>query len=119
MAQLTTSQLIKIILGIFVVVIVIAGVFLFFKDNVIDFIDNLTGGEKEETQEEAVEETEEQEEEEEPEISCGDCGEKFLQRCKRETCENLNQELNAFNRGCEYIRPGIIKFGKCVPVNLG
>lgn len=43
MSQLTTSQLIKIILGVFVVVVVIGGVFLFFKDSIIDFINNLMG----------------------------------------------------------------------------
>jgi len=43
MAQLTTSQLIKIILGVFVVVVVIGGIYLFFKDKIIDFFKNLTG----------------------------------------------------------------------------
>jgi len=41
MAQLTTSQLIKIILGIFVVVVVIGGLYLFFKNYVIDFFKNI------------------------------------------------------------------------------
>ena len=43
MAQLTTSQLIKILLGIFVVVVVVIGIFFFFKDKVIDFFKNFGG----------------------------------------------------------------------------
>ena len=43
MVQLTTSQLIKIIMGIFVVVVVIGGIFLLFRDTIIDFFKNLTG----------------------------------------------------------------------------
>ncbi len=46
MANLTIEQLIKIILGIFVVAVVVAGVFLFFKFNVIDFFKNVLGGEE-------------------------------------------------------------------------
>ena len=45
MANLTTPQLIKIIIGIFVVVAVVGGLYLFFKDSIIDFIKNLLGGE--------------------------------------------------------------------------
>ncbi len=44
MAHLTMPQLIKIIIGFFVVVVVVGGVYLFFKDFVIDFIKNLLGG---------------------------------------------------------------------------
>ena len=47
MAELTTSQLIKIIIGIFVVVIVVLGIFLFFRGSVIDFFKNLIGDEEE------------------------------------------------------------------------
>jgi len=43
MAELTTNQLIKIILGILVVVAVVFGLYLFFKDSVIDFIKNIGG----------------------------------------------------------------------------
>ena len=42
--ELTISQLIKIILGIIVVVAVVVGIGLFFKDKVIDFFNNLPGG---------------------------------------------------------------------------
>ena len=46
MAGLTITQLIKIIIGIFVVVVVVGGlVHLFFKDYVIDFFRNLPGNE--------------------------------------------------------------------------
>jgi hypothetical protein len=41
MSEITTEQLIKIILGIFVVVLVIAGVAFFFSGRVHDFIRSL------------------------------------------------------------------------------
>ena len=41
MAELTINQLIKIILGVFVVAVVVGGLYLFFKNSVIDFIKNL------------------------------------------------------------------------------
>ena len=41
MAEIVISQLIKIILGIFVVVAVIAGVAMFFKNKVVDFFQNI------------------------------------------------------------------------------
>jgi len=44
MAQLTINQLIKIIIGVFVFVAVVTGIYLFFKNSVIDFIKNLMGG---------------------------------------------------------------------------
>lgn len=45
MSELTIGQLIKIILGILVVVAVVAGIYLFFRYNVIDFFKGLGGGE--------------------------------------------------------------------------
>ncbi len=42
--ELTIEQLIKIILGILVVVAVVVGVGIFFKDKVMDFFKNLPGG---------------------------------------------------------------------------
>lgn len=47
MSELTTSQLIKIIIGILVVVAVIVGIVFFFKDKIIDFFRNLPGAEPE------------------------------------------------------------------------
>ena len=44
MAELTISQLIKIILGILVVVVVVGGLGFFFKNYVIDFFNNLPTG---------------------------------------------------------------------------
>ena len=41
MAELTINQLIKIILGVFVVVAVVGGLYLFFKNSVIDFFKNI------------------------------------------------------------------------------
>jgi len=43
--ELTISQLIKIILAVMVVVAVVIGIGLFFKNYVIDFFSNLLGGE--------------------------------------------------------------------------
>jgi hypothetical protein len=44
MSELTTEQLIKIILGILVVVAVLIGLYLFFKDRVIAFFKGLSIG---------------------------------------------------------------------------
>jgi len=43
MAELSISQLIKIILGIFVVVAVIIALYFIFKNKIVDFIQNLPG----------------------------------------------------------------------------
>lgn len=45
MAELTVSQLIKLILGILVVVAVVAGMGLIFKDKILDFFQGLPTGE--------------------------------------------------------------------------
>lgn len=44
MAELTINQLIKIIIGIIVVVVVVAGIYLFFKNYIINFFKNMPGG---------------------------------------------------------------------------
>lgn len=46
MSELTTSQLIKIIIGMLVVVVVVLGIYLFFRNYVIDFFKTLFGEEK-------------------------------------------------------------------------
>ena len=46
MAGLETENLIKIIVGVAVLVVVVGGVSIFFKDYVIDFFKNLIGGEE-------------------------------------------------------------------------
>lgn len=43
--ELTIGQLIKIIIGIFVIVVVVGGLYLFFENYVADFFENLLGGE--------------------------------------------------------------------------
>ena len=43
MAELSINQLIKMILGILVVVAVIIALYFAFKNNIIDFIQNLPG----------------------------------------------------------------------------
>ena len=45
MAELTVNQIIKIILGLFVVVLVVLGIYVFLKEYVIDFFKNMAGGE--------------------------------------------------------------------------
>ena len=44
MSELTIGQLIKIILGILVFVVVVLGLYLFFKNYVFDFFKNAGGG---------------------------------------------------------------------------
>ena len=44
--ELTIEQLIKIIVGILVVTVVVIGLFLFFKNYVIDFFQNIIPGGK-------------------------------------------------------------------------
>jgi len=41
MSELTVDQLIKIIIGIFVFVVVVGGIYLFFKGTFLDFFHNL------------------------------------------------------------------------------
>ena len=43
--MLTIEQLIKIILGVLVFVAVVLGIYIFFRDNIIDFFKNLGGSE--------------------------------------------------------------------------
>ena len=57
MANLTIPQLIGIIVGVFVVVVVVVGVSIFFKDSVIDFFKNWIGGEEDLPGGEEVEKT--------------------------------------------------------------
>jgi len=45
MGELTIEQLIKIILGVFVVVVVVLGIYFIFKEKIIDFFKNLPTGE--------------------------------------------------------------------------
>jgi len=46
MTELTINQVIKIIIGVFVVVVVVAGLFFIFKNYIIDFFKNLMGEEE-------------------------------------------------------------------------
>jgi len=39
--ELTTNNLIKIILGVVILVVVIGGFYIFFRDKIIDFFRNL------------------------------------------------------------------------------
>ena len=44
MSELTIEQLIKIIVGVIVVVVVVAGVYVFFKSKVFDFFQGISVG---------------------------------------------------------------------------
>ncbi len=41
MSELTVGQLIKIILGVFVLIVITVGISLFFKNSIFDFIKNI------------------------------------------------------------------------------
>ena len=41
MADLTVNTVIKIIIGIFVVVVVVGGLYLLFKNSILDFFKNI------------------------------------------------------------------------------
>jgi len=43
--ELTINQLIKIIIGVVVIVVVVGGLYLAFKNNVLDFFKGIGGGE--------------------------------------------------------------------------
>lgn len=47
MSELTIGQLIKIIIGAIVFVVVVVGIYFFFKNYVIDFFKNMAGGTEE------------------------------------------------------------------------
>ena len=47
MSELTVGQIIKLILGVFVVIAVITGLYFAFKNNIIDFFENLPGSSSE------------------------------------------------------------------------
>lgn len=46
MAEITIDQLIKIIVGVAVVVVVVLGIYLFFKNNIISFFKNIFSSEE-------------------------------------------------------------------------
>lgn len=43
--ELTINQLIKIILGVFLIVVVVGALYFVFKNYILDFFKNLPGGE--------------------------------------------------------------------------
>tara|TARA_Y100000034_G_scaffold42057_1_gene51626 strand:+ start:5036 stop:5362 length:327 start_codon:yes stop_codon:yes gene_type:complete len=99
MAELTINQLIKIIIGIFVVVVVVGGLYLFFSNYVVDFFKNLPG--EEENQENSVSvlgdgETKVEEEVSEKSLdNCRKCGEGRINVCGKEECYSLGN--------CKYV----------------
>tara|TARA_Y100000296_G_C5084536_1_gene211714 strand:- start:23 stop:355 length:333 start_codon:yes stop_codon:yes gene_type:complete len=102
MAELTINQLIKIIIGIFVVVVVVGGLYLFFSNYVVDFFKNLPG--EEENQENSVSvsgDGETKVEEEVPKKSldnCKKCKEwGWLDLCSEKECKNLG-------KNCKFVK---------------
>lgn len=47
--MISIEQLIKIILGVLVFIVVVLGIYLFFKNNILDFFKNLGGNEAAQT----------------------------------------------------------------------
>lgn len=100
MSELTTEQLIKIIIGVLVFVAVVAGVYLFFRFNVIGFFKGYTD------EEQPAGETEGQErtiggETEKPKRLCEECKGNFPDWfCTKAECDAINEELRKFNLKC-------------------
>jgi len=90
LTELTIGQLIKIILGIFVFVAVILGVYLFFTGNVIPFFDNLVGNGSTEDQAQNSNVASNNINKK----SCGDCGAGWNNLCGGKECLSLGD--------CEY-----------------
>ena len=85
MVELAISQLIKIILGVLVVVVVISGLYLFFKGSVLGFFENLPSAEREDlVNEEPVKESLTK-----PLKVCEDCGEGLINFCNKRKCSSL------------------------------
>jgi energy-converting hydrogenase Eha subunit B len=122
MSQLTTEQLVKIIIGVLVFVAVIVGVFLFFRFKVIDFFKGYTDdGTGEQTQGGTEGET--------PQLKvpteilkkvqklCGYCTSSFYTQgvlCSKEECEGIS---NLLNLGCQFVK-GTIN-GNCLAISTG
>jgi hypothetical protein len=121
MAELTVSQLIKIIIGVFVVVVVVLGIYIFFKDYIIDFFKNLSGEESEEEKIKGMPSEEESENEESLESKtssrlCEDCGKGVFKRCKEEECFEISKELIPFGKQCKFEKKFILS--KCTTFNF-
>ena len=121
MAELTTSQLIKIILGIVVVVVVVVGIFLFFRGTVIDFFKNLMGDEEIPDEEfggaGASGSFEEDEiiEGGEPSRLCEDC--EADDDCRRRECREIGKELEISNKRCDFVYRWNKKNNQCITRN--
>jgi len=107
MAELTVSQLIKIIIGIFVIVVVVMGLYIFFKDYIIDFFKNLSGEESEEEKVNGIQLEQKSEGEESLESetslrSCEDCGAGLFNICDKEECFEISNELVPFGKRCQF-----------------
>ncbi len=121
MAELTTGQLIKIILGALVFVAVVIGLFLFFKGSVIDFFKGVVGGEEPEENGEIPQEGGEEDEEQigEPSRLCEDCKAGFFDTCSEEECKEINDELLVFKKKCEFTpKTWFGGVNKCVTINI-
>ena len=104
---LEQEQLIKILLGAFVVTVVLIAAFIFFKDTVIDFFKNTFGGEEEEQipSEGSVSNKPSELEKEQVKEICRMCrSPDSLEKrtCSAEECGNLNIEAMNFNMQCKF-----------------
>lgn len=122
MSELTTSQLIKIILGVFLVVVVVLGIFFFFKDSVIDFFKNLPG-EEEETEDaedsSSVDEGVSTDGGDASSLSCEDCRTGLLDLCSEEECAEIADSLADSGQTCQFTpKKNFLGRNKCVTVSL-
>lgn len=105
MAELTISQLIKIIIGALVVVVVVVGLSIFFKDYIIDFFKNILGEESEEDKINVDQEEQGFEDDNSglgtPSRLCEDCGKGF-RPCTHKKCFEISRELMDFGKQCRF-----------------
>lgn len=112
--ELTIGQLIKITIGVFVVVIVVGGLYL-FSTYINDFFGNVVPNESAQNNQQVRTERSESE----VSLRCSDCGGGFFGECTREDCLEIDRVLNdAGQEGCEYaFDPSKNVVGECIPAN--
>jgi hypothetical protein len=105
MSELTTEQLIKIIIGVLVFVAVIIGVSLFFKFKVVDFFKGYT----DEPAKDQTGTTTGTDGTLKPKRLCEDCRGNLPDIfCTKAECDAINLELKKFNLECVFTKVGLI-----------